>query len=442
MTLAGGVVQSPGLAAPNRGRYLRAFAILLAAGLALDPSIYVAGLTHVYLHDGTALGALALALVVMKGAHSARIPRTLFIPLGLLLFLAVDTIVVGAVNYPGAPAVMHKLFWFEHLDALRIIGELFVWIWTFGLLRPTRAEAIRIFDVVLWGGVAGVFVTGALFIAAKAVHQQTTAFDLTIMLGLPMSLVFALRRSQPLDLIRLGVFGAGSLLLYSRTAMVIIVITSVLVLLAARDWRKSIRAVGLVLIAGLLVVLVSLAGGSSGSLPRQALTRFLSIAANQLVPYTIPGRLLIWKDALQMFVHSPLLGVGYHDYFLYSHVSEIKNGTAAAPLDLPAGLIKQAHNEPLGMLAETGVIGGSLYVGFWFLLLSSIYRLWRADQVDRIWHAFTGGFFASLLGVSFVGEILLPRTPDWVAVASVWWILIAFTFLQARDRSEAPVGSP
>ena len=58
--VAVGRAESGGSTLSNRVRYLQVFALLLAAGLALDPSIYIGKLTHVYLHDLTFLGALAL----------------------------------------------------------------------------------------------------------------------------------------------------------------------------------------------------------------------------------------------------------------------------------------------------------------------------------------------------------------------------------------------
>jgi O-antigen ligase len=422
---------------PNRSRYLMAFALLLAAGLVLDPSIYVGGLIHFYLHDLTSLAALVLGLMVMVRTRSELVPKALYVPAGLLVFLAADTIVGGAINYPRTPALMHKLFWFEHLDALRILGELFAWIWAFGQLRPSLKDALRTFDIALWGGAAGVALTGTWYLVTNAPHFQTDPFDLTVMFGLPMSLVYAFRRTNRADLVRLALFGGGCLLLYSRTAMVTIAFTSVVFLVAARDWRKSVRASVPVLVGALLVVVVPYAAGFTGLLPREALTRFLSIGVNQLAPYTIPSRVIIWKDALHMFEGEPLFGVGYHDYFLYSHVSEVKNGTANAPADLPAGLIKQGHDEFLTMLAETGVVGAALYVGFWFLLLRGAYRLWRLDPDDRLWHAFTAGFLVSIVCVSLVGEILIPRTPNWVAPSAVWWVMIALVFLE-QQRLEQP----
>jgi O-antigen ligase len=434
VTVATAHVESSSASFPNRSRYLQALAILLAAGLILDPSIYVGGLVHFYLHDLTSLAALVLGVMVMKGTRSELVPRALYVPVGLLVFLAVDTVVSGAINYPRTPALMHKLFWFEHLDAVRILGELIAWIWAFGQLRPTAGDAWRIFDIALWGGAAGVVLTGTWYLVTNGAHFQTDPFDLTVMFGLPMSIVYAFRRTHRADLIRLAVFGGGSLLLYSRTAMVTIAFTLVVVLVVARDWRKSVRALLPVVVGAVFVVLVPYAAGYTGLLPRQALTRFLSIGVNQLAPYTIPSRVIIWKDAAHMFAGEPVFGVGYHDYFLYSHVSEVKNGTAAAPADLPGGLIKQGHNEFLSMLAETGLVGTALFVGFWFLLLRGIYRVWHLEPDNRIRHAFTAGFFLSLLGVSMVGEILIPRTPNWVAPSAVWWIMIALVFLQQRKQ--------
>jgi O-antigen ligase len=291
------------------------------------------------------------------------------------------------------------------------------------------------FDIVLWGGAAGVALMGLWYLVTNAPHFETNPFDLTVMLGLPMSMVYAFRRLERRDLIRLGIFGGGALLLYSRTAMVVAAFTTVVVLIAARNLRSSVRALAPVLAGALLVVFVPYLAGQSGLLPRQAFTRFLSIGVNQLAPYTIPSRVIIWNDAARMFSSDPVLGVGYHDYFLYSHVSEVKNGTANAPSDLPGGLIKQGHNETLTMLAETGLIGTALFLGFWFLLLRGAYRLWRDEPENRVRNALIGGFLLSFVGVSLVGEILIPRTPNWVAPSAVWWVMIAFVFLQQREGS-------
>jgi O-antigen ligase len=87
------------------------------------------------------------------------------------------------------------------------------------------------------------------------------------------------------------------------------------------------------------------------------------------------------------------------------------------------------------MLAETGLIGTALFLGFWFLLLRGAYRLWRDEPENRVRNALIGGFLLSFVGVSLVGEILIPRTPNWVAPSAVWWVMIAFVFLQQREGS-------
>jgi O-antigen ligase len=91
-------------------------------------------------------------------------------------------------------------------------------------------------------------------------------------------------------------------------------------------------------------------------------------------------------------------------------------------------LIKQAHNEFLGMLAETGLVGAAIFLGFWFLLIRGAFGLWRGDSEHRTRNAFTLGFLVSFLAVSLASELLIPRTPTWIAPAAMWWTMIGLVF--------------
>jgi O-antigen ligase/polysaccharide polymerase Wzy-like membrane protein len=429
--------------------------LLIAASLAFDYSLYVDS-AHIYVHEIATLAAAAMGMAIAWQRRSlvpAR--RATWIPLGLICLLVINSVVLGAFEYHRLPVNMHKLFWFEHGDGLRILVEVAVWVWLLGLLEPARDDLSTLFDVVLWGGAIGVMVDGGYWVLGGLTHVATTPFDLTVMFGLPLSAVFMAERKSRSDAIRLAIYGAGSLLLYSRASIIVVTVALSGVIVSVRNW-PTIRSLLVPIAAGWIVVLVItfLVGAApartniaklppppgaygastiSGSSTRGMLLRLLSIGDQQIAGYTIPSRTAIWRDALSIAKKAPVLGVGYHDYFAYSTIYEHKNGTAADTTGLSPDLIKAAHNDYLSMLAEAGVVGVLIYLGFWVLLLWAALRNWQ-EKSNRAWHGFVLGFLASLAGVSLTGEFFIPRSPAWLAPAIVWW-LIAAQLLISVERS-------
>ena len=430
---------------------------LLAVSLAADFSIYAGGVVHLYIHEACTLVAGVLGLVIAFRRRSL-IPasRGSWIPLVLLILIAVNTVLLGAFQYHNVPEAMRKLFWFEHGDALRILGEIAVWVWAFGQLDPPLEDAWRIFDISLWGGAVMVALGAAYWLLQQEAHATTTPFDLAVMVGMPLSVVAGLRNGwRRWNLLRLAIYSAGVLFLYSRTAIIVGALTTLVVLAAARRWRVISKPV--LTIAGAWVVVIAItlltslykpsqaiasippppaAAGTTASGSSALLTflRLASLGDSQIAGYTLPSRLVIWRDALSIFRRSPLVGVGYHDYFLYSKVTEIKTGSNLDPPDLFSSRIKAAHNDYLSMLSEGGLAGLLLYLGFWLLLLITAARLWLRERAERVRHAFTLGFLASLAIVSFFGEILIPRSPSWIAPTVIYWLVIALLLIEADRR--------
>lgn len=71
----------------------------------------------------------------------------------------------------------------------------------------------------------------------------------------------------------------------------------------------------------------------------------------------VSGRMVAWKDAWDIFLANPLIGVGYrmHEHYMRLHSS--------------------AHNGYLAMLAETGILGFSIVVYF---ILTALVTYWRS----------------------------------------------------------------
>ena len=168
-----------------------------------------------------------------------------------------------------------------------------------------------------------------------------------------------------------------------------------------------------------------------------AIGRTASVVSPELAPYTIPSRLAIWADALRIADISPIVGVGYHNYFIHSRVTEIKDLSADDLPGLYSSLIKQAHNDYLSWLAETGIIGLTAYLSFLAILVWRAVRLWaKSSAGTRLWRMFALALIISLAAVSTFGEVVIPRTPEWVSSATVWWIVIGLVFVDMTNREE------
>lgn len=417
----------------SRRNQLWLFGGLLFVSLAFDPAAYVGGLAHVYVHDVTVI-PIAILGVILAVRNRALVAggRWFLAPMGLFLFVLADTVLIGALHYSSVPSDLRRLFWLEHGDGVRIVGELLVWVWALGQLRPTREELWTILDIGVWGSTLAVGYTVVTAIATNTAHATTTTFDVDILTAMPLATVFVLRpKRRWFDLLRLVIIAAGSAMLYSRATIVTVLVTTVAVLVVTRDWRALRAALGSIAAGYLIIFLVPLVLFGSNALTGTWLLRLFSIANQQLAPYTIPNREAIWRDAVHIWERSPVVGVGYHDYFLYSSVKEIKTGADLSQTNLLPSTIKSAHNDYLSWLSEMGVAGLLVFLAFWGSALVLAARKWLREPLERVRHTFAVSLIAVLLGISVFGEVLIPRTPDAVPSAAIWWIVLAWIFLEA-----------
>lgn len=484
---------------------------LLFVSVALDANLYVGGLTHIYVHDLAAVGALLVGVHAAVRNRSVVPPdRRVAIPLLLLLFLLVNTVALGAVAYSSVPSDMQKLFWFEHGNALRIVGELFVWVWAVAMLMPSPSVRDLLLDSAAWSCALFTLVVGVYWYLGNSRPQSTTPFDLYVLVGLPIALYFVISRGTISDVLRLFVFGLATTLLYSRTAIVAVAIAFVITLLLLWRPRQGIIAVACMSAAWLVVVAPpaiastlrarDLPAATSGapavrssptnspSAPTESPTRSLSIATASptssvaavtespaqatdrptvtpspaaeptteviggvvaiertqsivdpaLAPYTLPTRVAIWLDALRMAREAPILGVGYHNYFLHSRITEVKDASVLDTPGLFSSLIKQAHNDFLSWLAEGGLVGLVVLIVFWIYMLGALFKPVREQRWGNPQFALALGVALALLAVSAVGEILVPRAPAWVPAAAVWWLVLTLP-LASRESGRSAV---
>jgi len=71
-------------------------------------------------------------------------------------------------------------------------------------------------------------------------------------------------------------------------------------------------------------------------------------------------------DAVRLFKQNPITGIGYGMY---------------SPLKNPGLELESVHNGVFSMIAETGIIGVSLYVGIFMLILKTVYFLYKKNII-------------------------------------------------------------
>ena len=179
----------------------------------------------------------------------------------------------------------------------------------------------------------------------------------------------------------------------------------------------------LLAVAVIAAALVAIAGpstlvGDFRAPPEEARTQ----GDSGIVSTSGSGRAQFWVTALDAFREAPLKGIGAGGYESYWN----RNGS----LDTPA---RNAHSEPLELLAEVGVVGFALFAAFVGLLLGAGLRATRGRD---------GSAAAAALGVLFAGLVGICIDWTWEVPAVIAPLLVAAALLSgsAFDRP-APAAS-
>ena len=127
-------------------------------------------------------------------------------------------------------------------------------------------------------------------------------------------------------------------------------------------------------------------------------------------------RILLWQSALTIWSKSPVMGVGagnlasYMESYSRFSITYVLQGYQAA------------HNIFLELLAEIGVVGLVVFLGFFISVLVKLLR--RVDEMDRFHRQFrsaAAGMLVASAIMASVGSGLVPTiaTEGWSAVAPV-----------------------
>jgi O-antigen ligase len=355
-------------------------------------------------------GAAELLVALLTASWLARgvRRRQLNIRAGAIVVIALAMVslatfsIVYADDRPAA--IKESLKWLELLLAVLIVVDLAAeprlarWVIGAMLVAGAAEAAYGAVQFVTDTGPGAFQLSGAL--RAFGHFDQPNPFAGYLTTILPLAMCMALCPANPtrfrwLSLGAAGLLGVGIGLSQSRGAWLGAAVATLLLLLA---WSRFTRRL---LIPCALGVALAVALALSGLLPAAILDRlaqtieYFGVFDVRTVEVTsenwaVVERMAHWQAGWYMFVDHPWLGVGAGNY-------------AAAYPQYFVGTWREAlghaHNYYLNILAELGVVGGSLLL----LLLALAFRqlggtLVRSEPMrDTFWRAVLAGVFAGLI---------------------------------------------
>jgi len=184
-----------------------------------------------------------------------------------------------------------------------------------------------------------------------------------------------------------------------------------------RGWRRR-----LFLLVGLCVLALGF------YLVREVLN---PVHVGQAVSYDAATRVLLWGVAWDLFVHSPILGVGWGNFV------ELYGPYLASFSFIPPGVFA-VHNIYLQFLTETGLVG---FAGFSSLIFLATREAWHqmvaaGDGIDRALSFGVLGALATVLVHGFV-DFLFGVSPPF---GTLFWTLLALLAANGYIRSAGDIG--
>lgn len=163
--------------------------------------------------------------------------------------------------------------------------------------------------------------------------------------------------------------GIANYLMLARMGTIVFVLTTLAVcLLNLRYWRRWVWLMGGAAVAGTFMVVNNL----------RISTFVVSTIFDRSQNPGIDLRLRVWGEAWRMFLSHPLFGIGVGTFDKMAY--QIPGNTANLDFRM-AGW--HAHNVPLHILTEAGVLGLAAWVFLWYVVLRAFGRAWRSGDEPR-----------------------------------------------------------
>jgi O-antigen ligase len=166
-----------------------------------------------------------------------------------------------------------------------------------------------------------------------------------------------------------AVVGLANYLLLSRMgSLVFLLATLGVCLLNLAHWRRWIVLMGTAAAGAVLVIVNNL--------------RITTFIASTFIDRTQnPGidlRLRVWEEAWSMFQAHPIVGIGLGTF---DKIAYQMPATKANPDFQLNGW--HAHNVPLHILTEAGVLGLAAWVFLWWVIVRTLVRAWRTGSREQ-----------------------------------------------------------
>lgn len=247
-------------------------------------------------------------------------------------------------------------------------------------------------------------------------------FAAYIELILPLSIVYALiepNKTRKIILIfAASVMGLALTLSLSRAGIICFSLS--LIIFLALFWMKRPLKKGLIAVLGMLLVLsLFLAAIGTGSITKRLATLQDPLKA-------MSGRVEVLRDAPKLIADFPLLGTGLGTFIdIFSKYKTFESKT-----------YRFAHNEPLQLIAETGISGFLLVFIFLILYFMRISGLWLKRRNPYAIYITLGCFIGLIsVGMHSFFEFML-HVP---AVTLLFFIILALMFraIYTKDQQDA-----
>ncbi len=163
--------------------------------------------------------------------------------------------------------------------------------------------------------------------------------------------------------------GLANYLLLSRMGTLVFLVTTVAVCLVnLRHWRRWIALMGVAAVGGAVVIANNL-----------RITTF--VASTFLDRSQNPGidlRLRVWEEAWRLFVTHPVVGIGVGTFDEVAY--QVPDSRANLDFRMHGW---HAHNVPLHILTEAGILGLAAWLFLWFIVLRALIRGWRSSDREQ-----------------------------------------------------------
>lgn len=179
--------------------------------------------------------------------------------------------------------------------------------------------------------------------------------------------------------------------------------------------RKKIGAISIIVACVMGVILATSLIGLGSSIAKNkstnskhAVANFTKQATNVSSGESSIFRTISRNAAITTFKAHPILGVGPGNFGRAAHQLDAKNFADNNAI---------VNNEPLEILAETGVLGGLTLLGFAVSLMAAVLRKWRyiTDSTLKVW---VFGLTAAILAITVQYQLFstLYITHVWVVI--------------------------